>query len=141
MSEGLNFLKNWRDNELSSKAKHTNLTAALLASIDAGYWQPGAKLPTEQELARQTPYSLGTVQRAMRTLVDSGIVVRRRGAGSYVAARERLTDDGTCASMAMMVFHFSAFHRKYCFAIGFPDQDTGMNFSNSILIRRSFKSI
>jgi len=93
LSEGLNFLKNWRDSELPSKARHTRLTAALLASIDAGYWQPGAKLPTEQELARQTPYSLGTVQRAMRTLVESGIVVRRQGAGSYVAARERLTDD------------------------------------------------
>lgn len=93
MSEGLNFLENWRDSELSPKAKHMQLTAALLAAIDAGYWQPGAKLPTEQELARQTPYSLGTVQRAMRTLVGTGIVVRRQGAGSYVAAREGLMDD------------------------------------------------
>ncbi len=93
MLEGLNFLKNWRDSELPSTAKHTRLTAARLASIDADYWQLGAKLPTEQELARQTPYNLGTVQRAMRTLVESGIVVRRQGAGSYVAARERLTDD------------------------------------------------
>ncbi len=93
MSEGLNFLKNFRDVELPSKVKHTQLTVALLATIDAGYWQPGAKLPTEQELARQTPYSLGTVQRAMRTLVETGVVVRRQGAGSYVAAREGRMND------------------------------------------------
>ncbi len=93
MSVGLNFLQNWQDSELPSKAKHTRLTAALLASIDAGYWQSGAKLPSEQELGRQTPYSLATVQRALRTLVESGIVVRRQGTGSYVAAWERLTGD------------------------------------------------
>ena len=37
--------------------------------------------------------SLATVQRAIRTLVESGIVVRRQGTGSYVAAWERLTGD------------------------------------------------
>lgn len=93
MLDGLKFLNEFQTPKMGAKAKHAHLATALLAAIDAGHWQPGAKLPTEQELTRHTPYSLGTVQRAMRSLVESGVVVRRQGAGSYVAASDSLIDD------------------------------------------------
>lgn len=72
--------------------KYAQLRDTLLAAIESGHWKPGAKLPTEQQLARTTPFSLGTVQRALRALVDEGIVVRLQGNGTYVAEGRKPMD-------------------------------------------------
>ncbi len=93
MADGLEFLQELDTQASSKHAKHTRLAASLLGAIETGRWPPGEKLPTEQELARITPYSLGTVQRAMRTLVDSGVVIRRQGAGSFVAVPKKIPGD------------------------------------------------
>ena len=93
MSSELEFLRELDAHASSGRAKHERLAASLMGAIESGYWPPGEKLPTEQELARISPYSLGTVQRAMRTLVDSGVVVRRQGAGSFVAEPKRVSGD------------------------------------------------
>lgn len=69
--------------------KHIALREALASAISDGFWAPGSKLPTEAELAATTPYSLGTVQRALRGLVERGLVERRRGYGTYVPDRRR----------------------------------------------------
>ena len=61
--------------------KHERLRQAITASIADGYWVAGARLPTESEWAAETPCSLGTVQRALRSLVDDGLILRRRGRG------------------------------------------------------------
>ena len=65
-------------------AKHENLRQAITYSIIQGYWPPGARLPTESELVAATPCSLGTVQRALRALVDNGLIQRRRGSGTVI---------------------------------------------------------
>ena len=65
--------------------KHERLRQAITASIADGYWVPGTRLPTESEWAAETPCSLGTVQRALRSLVDDGLIQRRRGSGTTVA--------------------------------------------------------
>ena len=64
--------------------KHERLRQAITASIADGYWEPGARLPTESEWAAATPCSLGTVQRALRNLVNDGLIDRRRGSGTTV---------------------------------------------------------
>lgn len=72
--------------------KYARLRTILLGAIENGYWKSGAKLPTEQELARLTPFSLGTVQRALRALVEEGIVVRLQGSGTFVAENRKPMD-------------------------------------------------
>jgi DNA-binding GntR family transcriptional regulator len=72
----------WSANE--KMAKHENLRQAITTSIIEGYWPPGARLPTESELVLASPCSLGTVQRALRALVDNGLIQRRRGSGTVV---------------------------------------------------------
>jgi len=89
--QGLEFLRQYEGP--ADQPKYARLSGALLAAIEAGYWAPGEKLPTESRLVAATPFSLGTVQRAMRSLVESGVVVRRQGAGSYVAAVAGRMDD------------------------------------------------
>jgi DNA-binding GntR family transcriptional regulator len=81
------------------------LSDALAAAIDRGVWRPGDRLPTEEVLAASLPFSLGTIQRALRMLVADGVLVRRHRSGTFVAARRRamqqpwhcrfLNDDGT----------------------------------------------
>ncbi|MBN7794303.1 substrate-binding domain-containing protein [Microbacterium esteraromaticum] len=66
------------------------LADQLRRGIIAGTWTAGQKLPTEQELSKETGLSLTTVRRAFDELVAERIVVRRQGAGSFVApARPR----------------------------------------------------
>lgn len=75
-----------------SVPKHVALRGALIAAISEGFWQPGSKLPTESELAGASPFSLGTVQRAMRSLADEGYVERRRGYGTMLPERPKKLD-------------------------------------------------
>src|SRR5690606_27627612 len=71
----------------SQHTKHVQLRMAIKALIKEGIWNPGEKLPTETELAASLPFSLGTIQRCFRDLVEEGIVVRKRGYGTYIPPR------------------------------------------------------
>src|SRR5574340_808333 len=73
-------------------AKYAQLAQTLVAAIDDGVWQAGEKLPTEADLASATPFSLGTVQSAYRSLVEQGVVVRIHGSGTYVAENRHRMD-------------------------------------------------
>ncbi|KAB2919160.1 MAG: GntR family transcriptional regulator [Hyphomicrobiaceae bacterium] len=72
--------------------KYIQLRDALTQAIDDGFWSYGDKLPPEGELARLTPFSLGTAQRAYADLVREGMVERRAGAGSYVLRPSKILD-------------------------------------------------
>lgn len=86
---------------LAGLPKYVQLRVALTETITSGCWQPGAKLPTESELARHTPFSLGTVQRALRVLADEGLIVRQQGSGTYVApARKPMDEPWHCRFIA-----------------------------------------
>jgi GntR family transcriptional regulator len=77
----------------TGQPKYARLSDALLDAITAGVWKPGDKLPSEEELAEMTPFSLGTVQRALRQLSEQGIVIRQHGLGSFVAKTDLKMED------------------------------------------------
>jgi GntR family transcriptional regulator len=66
-------------------SKVEKLTNAFIKSIEAGYWRPGDRIPTEVSLTEALPLSLGTIQTVLRRLTDEGIIERRRGTGSRIA--------------------------------------------------------
>ncbi|WP_315914336.1 substrate-binding domain-containing protein [Arthrobacter sp. lap29] len=68
--------------------KFQALAGDLRRGILAGTWAVGAKLPTEAQLAAETGMSLTTVRRAYEELETERFVVRRQGAGSFVAERQ-----------------------------------------------------
>ena len=72
--------------------KHGSLYAGFVEAIESGALKPGQKLPTETALAEVLPVSIGTIQRALGSLVSEGLVVRRRGAGSFVAHPQNLLE-------------------------------------------------
>jgi DNA-binding GntR family transcriptional regulator len=80
-----NFFPTYRPRGQRDVPKYLILRDALIAAIGDGYWKSGDRFPTELELTRMTPYSLGTVQRAIQLLVAEGFVTRKHRSGSFVA--------------------------------------------------------
>jgi DNA-binding transcriptional MocR family regulator len=69
-------------------AKHREIRDTLLGRIVSGAWPPGAAIPHEAALAAEFGVTRPTISRALRDLVDGGLVERRRRAGSRVAPRQ-----------------------------------------------------
>jgi DNA-binding transcriptional regulator YhcF (GntR family) len=55
-----------------------------------GVLQPGAKLPTHQQLVSQYGVSVGTVKRALGELQGAGLIISRQGQGAFVRTRRSL---------------------------------------------------
>ncbi len=73
----------------------TKRTAARLAisnAIRSNVLKPGDYLPSELALTKVLDVSLGTVQAALLQLRDVGLIIRRRGDGTRVAAQEPLAE-------------------------------------------------
>ena len=59
----------------------------LRGMVQRGELVPSAQLPTEPELSRALNVSRATLRAALDSLVREGVVVRRRGVGTFVADR------------------------------------------------------
>lgn len=81
-----------RDRPRTTGTKHAELSASLRSAIASGKLKVGDKLPTEAQFVASTPYSLGTVQRAIRSLVEEGLVERKPKLGTFVAQPRRMID-------------------------------------------------
>ncbi|MBJ7499164.1 MAG: UTRA domain-containing protein [Sphingopyxis sp.] len=57
----------------------------IAGAIRSGEWRPGDRVPTEQELAARYGCARATVSKALGELAASGLVERRRKAGTFVA--------------------------------------------------------
>ncbi|MFV0474459.1 MAG: GntR family transcriptional regulator [Pikeienuella sp.] len=66
-------------------SKHRRISEELLNKIEEGRWRPGDQLPSEELLAAEADASLGTMRRALRTLVEMGVVERHHGRGTFVS--------------------------------------------------------
>ena len=56
----------------------------VVGHIDAGDWRPGDRVPPESALVRQMGASRMTVNRAIRELVQEGLLTRVQGSGTFV---------------------------------------------------------
>ncbi|MEW6665315.1 MAG: GntR family transcriptional regulator [Thermodesulfobacteriota bacterium] len=68
--------------------KYAQLKQTLRVAIEDGFWGPGSQLPPETELVPMVGMSLGTVQKALRALVDAGVLIRRQGQGTFVVGKK-----------------------------------------------------
>lgn len=59
----------------------------VLRRIHAREWKPGDLIPNEADLAVEFGCARSTVNRALRSLADSGLLDRRRKAGTRIAAQ------------------------------------------------------
>lgn len=63
----------------------TGIRTELLRRIRERVWQPGDQIPHEADLAVEFGCARTTVNRALRDLAESGLVIRKRRAGTRVA--------------------------------------------------------
>lgn len=64
----------------------------LKKEIERGDYEPGARLPSESELSRAYGVQRDTARRALKKLVDDGLICKRPGVGSFVhASNDRVT--------------------------------------------------
>lgn len=64
--------------------KYVHLSHSILHLIENGDLKPGQKLPSESEFAKELPISLGTVQKALSSLAQRGVINRKLGLGTFV---------------------------------------------------------
>jgi len=62
----------------------------LLAFIRESGLEPGERLPSEADLAGRLGISRTTLREALRLLEEEGVIVRRHGVGTFVAANRHL---------------------------------------------------
>jgi GntR family transcriptional regulator, N-acetylglucosamine utilization regulator len=62
----------------------------LKQRIEAGGWEPGTLFPSERELEEHFGVSRAVVRPALSLVERDGVIYRRRGSGTYVAAPKRL---------------------------------------------------
>jgi GntR family transcriptional regulator len=68
---------------------------SLLLRFQKSEWHAGDMLPNEFELAAQYGVSQGTMRKALNCLVEEGILVRRQGAGTFVAESKDCLNQAT----------------------------------------------
>ncbi len=80
----------------SDRPLYEEVRARLVEGISSGAWRAGEPIPTESELARAFGVAIGTVRKAVDSLVAQQALVRRQGKGTFVTAH-----DGS-----RLMFHF-----------------------------------
>src|SRR6267142_1913448 len=65
---------------------YQTIQSAIRKRIDSGQLQPGDAVASERDLAKIHQVSLMTARHALASLEREGVVERRRGIGTFVAA-------------------------------------------------------
>ena len=60
-----------------ARPPYAQVVDALRRDIEEGVLQPGAKLPTHQQLVSQYGVSVGTIKRALGELQGAGLIISR----------------------------------------------------------------
>ena len=63
---------------------YVQLMEEVEKSIRSGEYKPGDRLMTEAEMAKKYGVSLITVRKAIGSLTEKGLVVRKQGKGTFV---------------------------------------------------------
>uniref|UniRef100_B0SYU9 Histidine utilization repressor n=1 Tax=Caulobacter sp. (strain K31) TaxID=366602 RepID=B0SYU9_CAUSK len=70
---------------MKARTLHQRIRDEIEDLIRSGAWAPGRKVPSEAELMARFGCSRMTVNKAMSTLAEAGLILRRRRAGSFVS--------------------------------------------------------
>lgn len=68
--------------------KNAQIIEFIRARILDGKYKPGQRIPSETDLGRRFMVTRATVGKALRDLEHEGLILRRRGSGSYVKKNE-----------------------------------------------------
>lgn len=72
----------------SDRPLYEEVRARLIEAISTGAWRPGEAIPSEAELARAFGVAVGTIRKAVDSLVAAQALLRRQGKGTFVTAHD-----------------------------------------------------
>lgn len=75
-----------------TRPPYAQVVDVLRREIEQGVLQPGAKLPTHQQLVSRYGVSVGTIKRALGELQGAGLIISRQGQGAYVRTQRSLLE-------------------------------------------------
>src|SRR5687767_5475201 len=67
---------------------YEHVRAQLIEGISAGRWKPGEAIPSEAALAATHGVAIGTIRKAVDSLVAERALVRQQGKGTFVTAHD-----------------------------------------------------
>ena len=71
-------------NEKQAMIKYQEIANDLRAQIQSGVYKPGEQLALEREMCEHYGVSRITIKKAVDALVSEGLIVKRRGSGTFV---------------------------------------------------------
>ncbi len=77
-------------NPTSMIPMYKQIISVINEQIESGELQPGDKLPSETELMKEYKVSRITIRAAVSELEESGLVIRSRGKGTFIASKKEL---------------------------------------------------
>ncbi|UUZ74993.1 winged helix-turn-helix domain-containing protein [Polaromonas sp. P1(28)-13] len=72
----------------ASTTKLSRVSDEIMRSIESGLLHEGDRLPSEEELAALHEVSVGTVQKALGRLANTGVIRREHGRGTFVSGHK-----------------------------------------------------
>ncbi|MFM5953081.1 MAG: UTRA domain-containing protein [Novosphingobium sp.] len=112
------------------------IRAEIEARIASGEWPPGYRIPFEHELVTQYGCARATVGKALTALVRTGLLERRRKAGTFVAyphvhsAVLDIPDIGKAIAERTGAYRFDLLASEFC-----KDDGAGGNFAEGTEVR------
>ncbi len=99
--------------------RYSQLANTLREKIYSKEWAPHTLIPSEHMLMKESGLSRGTVRRAIKVLVDEGLLVQRHGKGTFVA------EPGIIRAGGVHPISFAASLREQ-----------GLDFTTEVLVKR-----
>ena len=93
-------------------AKYKEIAEDIRRGILEGKYNPNEQLPLEKEMCQQYDVSRITIKKAVDELVDEGLVIKRRGAGTFVKAFDNSDVEGFSMSKQFSGFTESNKNKK-----------------------------
>jgi len=82
-------------NSPSSKSRHVQVTDQIRERIRSGELKPGERLPSYNEIRAQEGVHTNTLEKVYAKLELEGLIVRKRGSGTFVAQSPRAAPKAT----------------------------------------------
>lgn len=83
----------WRVDPGSSEPLFQQIVNRVKQAVATGALNPGDRIPSVRELAKELVINPNTIARAFRDLEAEGVTVSRRGSGTFVAERRVVLTD------------------------------------------------
>lgn len=77
------------DHARTESPRYRAVQQQMLDALARSEWRPGEVIPSEKRLCERFGVSIGTLRKAIDGLVNSHILVRQQGLGTFVASHDR----------------------------------------------------